>query len=194
MYLASKVSPQELTELLHKRAFLEDNVQDLDEVDSDILDDVLPVKDRQEAVKRQKEAREHRVRFTHRTESIADLVDKLTPSLGKTRPRMRDYRAVGKAVLAFQKKGTGVWRSFIDPDDAPIKDLKPHEGRFYKDLTLQRFKIHHLRVPGEVKSFAWTRRGVPAAYAEALKQLWSWEQQLYGVECPLPPELLSLAS
>ena len=91
------------------------------------------------------------------------------------------------------KKGPAVWKTFVDPDTAPIDELKPLEGRFYKDLAQQRFKIHHLQVPGEVKTFAWTKRGVPAALAESLRQLWSWEQQLYGVPCPLPDGLLELA-
>ncbi len=93
-----------------------------------------------------------------------------------------------RQVLNSQKKGGGVWTAFEDPDAAPTKELKPFEGR------VQRFRVRHLRVPGEVKSFAWTQRGVPQSYAKALTQMWHWEQSCYGVQCPLPPALTALAN
>ena len=85
--------------------------------------------------------------------------------------------------MAGDGKSTHAWK----------EDLKPPDCKVYIDLAQQRFKVHHLGFPGVVRSYAWTRRGVASVVALALQQMWSWEQQLHGADCPLPPELLQLA-
>ena len=101
------ISPEELTERLTKRAFLEDNVQDLEIVDQQILDDVMPLYDRQESMKRQSQAKDQRISFEKRAERVQSLIAKLTPRLGKTRPLHRDYRNIVKEIKKLKKKVAG---------------------------------------------------------------------------------------
>ena len=188
-----KMSPQELTELLHKKASCEDEAHDTEFLDQELLDEVFDQTERQNAMDRKRETEKVKNRFVARMYSIHKLVTALAPYVGKPRPHHRDHRDVKKAINKYQKKGRNIWAHWTNPDDAPIYELLPPGGKVYKDLVSQRYKVHHVGIPGSLKSFAWGRRGVPSAHALTLRQAWSWEQQLYGGECPLPQELLDLA-
>ncbi len=64
----------------------------------------------------------------------------------------------------------------------------------FQDNANGRYLVHHRMIPGSRKSFIRNKRDVEFAVAKALVQLWAWEQQISGVEPPLPQELVGLAS
>ena len=146
-------------------------------------------------MERQEEIKRVRTRFEKRAHGIRKLVEKLKPHIGKPKLNHRDSRkVVSKVNKLVSKKGVHVWKSWEDPDVDLIESLAPVGGRCYKELNLQRFRVHHEDIQGSLRSFAWMRRGVPKAQAMALKQMWAWEQQAHGTPCPLPDELLQLAT
>jgi hypothetical protein len=191
-----KISPEELTELLHARAGKEDALQSLEEIDESMLDEVMDKKERKEAVERHDDAKKQAVKFHRRALNIRKLVKKLIPHIGKSKPLRKKDPAVVRSIATIRKNHKGpnnVWKNWANPDTAPIIRLMPEGSHVVKDIKWQRFLITHQDVSGALKSFAWNRRGVASATACCLKQMWAWEQQVYGTDCPLPQDLLELA-
>ena len=188
------VSQEELRKPLCTRRALEDNLEDNTHIDQWLLDETMATKDRAEQMKRQKDITVNKLSVKQSAFETRKLLDSLKPFLKNKKSRTAKT-CVQKTVERLRKsKGDHWYTIYLDPGDAVdrIQLLKPDDCAVVQDNQKGYFRIAHRRLRGEVKHVSWTKRGIQAAVAAVLGQMWRWEEMVTGTPCPLPEAMLAM--
>lgn len=190
----AKLSDKKLVELLSKRTSLEDDAgAEVCNMDDHVLDDLLSASDRQDALQKKREVKAAKLFRKTRTKYVHEVTKKVT-GLVKIAREYPDIVKVRKSVLKLAKSSGDRWWNTYIPDSLLLESLKPEGGIVYMDVPNGRFRVCHRKLAGTNKSFSWGKRGPQKASAQALVQLWAWDQQVTGTPCPLPLEIVDLAT
>jgi hypothetical protein len=187
-----KIHDVEMIETLSRRHSLTDHIGDTIDVDDQVLDDCFNAKDRMEALQSKAEGKQNKLRKIVKTHDIHAYVSNI-PDLPKFIKPRGDIVKTKKTILKLSKKSGDRWWNKIVPEDDSISLLKPDSCHVFVDIKNGRYRVNHAHLIGSSKSFSWNKRPVHKAIAEALLQMWSWEQAYTGIACPLPREMIELA-
>jgi hypothetical protein len=162
-------------------------------MDDQVLDDLFSPSDRKDALQKKRDVKAAKAFKKTRTKYVHEVTKKV-PGLVKIAKEYPDILKVRKSVLKLAKSNGDRWWNTFVPDDSVLESLKPEGGTVHMDVPNGRFRVGHRKLAGTDKSFSWNKRGPQTAAAQALVQLWAWDQQVTGTPCPLPFEIVELAT